>query len=471
MSDSRPLLLVIDDEAAVLALVRRVGETEGFEVLTCTDGRQGLRLESARQPDLVLVDLRMPDVGGIDIIKTLKAAGSRATVVLMTGQATIDSAVEAVKCGAADYLTKPFDLPRLGRTIAAVREEAARRASLLAADRELAARAEFAGMIGRGNAIQSVFDLIRRLAPHVRTALITGETGTGKELVARALHQFGPRKNRRFVAMNCCAIVETLFESELFGHMRGAFTGATEAKAGLFETADGGILFLDEIGELSLPLQAKLLRVLETGEVQRGGSTQVLRADVRVICATNRDLFAEVRAGRFRTDLLYRLNVAQIELPPLRDRRDDIPYLTAAFIREFSGRFDKNISGPTLAAEALLANAPWPGNIRQLRNVLERCCMLTAGTTIAAQDVEASLRSCGARNAATCEPVPAGAPLSFVARDHIQRTLTAVHGNKSDAARKLGVSRRTLYRLLDKHRMSETVNEDAALAPVTTSAR
>ena len=452
MSESQPLLLVVDDEAPVLALVRRVGEREGFEVLTCSDGRNAAQMAATRRPDLVLVDLRMPDVDGLDVVRTLRQADPTATIVLMSGQATIDSAVEAVKIGAADYLTKPFDLHRLAQTFAGVREEAQRRARIMAADRELAARVEFAGMIGRGVAMQAVFDLIRRLAPHVRSALVTGETGTGKELVARALHQYGPRKNRRFVAMNCSAIVDTLFESELFGHMRGAFTGATEAKAGLFETASGGTLFLDEIGEMPLSLQAKLLRVLETGEVQRVGSTQTTQVDVRVVCATNRDLAAEAAAGRFRADLLYRLNVAQIELPPLRERREDIPYLTAAFIREFSQRFDKRITGPALLAERLLTDAPWPGNIRQLRNVLERACMLAVGSILTPQDIEASLGLGGGSAPVAPAVSRSDSRLSSVTGDHVHRTISAAGGNKADAARRLGVSRRTLYRLLEKHK-------------------
>jgi DNA-binding NtrC family response regulator len=455
MSDFRPLLLVVDDEPAVLALVRRVGESEGFSVLTCADGTEVLEMATARRPDLVLVDLRMPDIGGLEIVRAIRDVDPQATIVLMTGHATIDSAVEAVKCGAADYLTKPFDLERLKSTFAAVREEAERRERVMAADRQVAERVEFAGMIGRGVAMQAVFDLIRRLAPHVRTALVTGETGTGKELVARALHQFGPRKHRRFVAVNCSAIVDTLFESELFGHVRGAFTGASDAKAGLFETADGGTLFLDEIGELPLALQAKLLRVLETGEVQRVGSVQTVRTDVRVIGATNRDLVEESAAGRFRSDLLYRLNVAQIALPPLRDRRDDIPYLTASFVREFGERFSKPISGLTLQAERLLTEAPWPGNIRELRNALERCCMLAQGHVITEQDLDATLRAPGQPQPAAKAPAAPSGGLASVERDHIMRTIAGVGGNKAVAARQLGLSRRALYRRLAKHGLAK----------------
>jgi DNA-binding NtrC family response regulator len=465
MSASKPLLLVVDDEMAVLSVIRRVGEAEGFEVLTCTDGRQALQIAEARRPDLVMVDLRMPEVGGLEIVRALRDADAKAMIVLMTGHGSIDSAVEAVKLGAADYLTKPFDLQRLKDTFTTVREETERRARMLAVDREVAKRIEFAGMIGRSAAMQEVFDLIRRLAPHVRAALISGETGTGKELVARALHQCGPRRARRFVAVNCSAVVETLFESELFGHMRGAFTGATDAKAGLFETADGGTLFLDEIGELPLSLQAKLLRVLETGEVQRVGSLQPIKTDVRVVCATNRDLSAEAAAGRFRSDLLYRLNVVQIALPALRDRREDIPYLTATFIREFSDRFSKPISGVALPAERLLVDASWPGNIRQLRNVLERACMLTEGPVLTEHDVSASLRPTAGSGAPASAARPAdpavdadsGRALSSLERQHIMKVIAETGGNKARAARQLGLSRRALYRRLERHGLAEPV--------------
>jgi two-component system response regulator AtoC len=459
MSDSRrPLLLVVDDEPAVLTLTKRLAESEGFEAIVCTDARRALALAEERRPDLVMVDLRMPDVGGLDIIRELRKADSKAMIVLMTAFASIDSAVEAVKLGAADYLTKPFDLARLKGTFAIVREETERRARMMELDREVAQRFEFAGMVGRGPAMQEVFGLIRRLAPHLRTAMISGETGTGKELVARALHQTGPRNARRFLTVNCSAVVETLFESELFGHVRGAFTGAVDSKAGLFETADGGTLFLDEIGELPMSLQAKLLRVLETGEVQRVGSLQVTKTDVRVICATNRDLNAEALAGTFRSDLLYRLNVVQIALPSLRERREDIPYLTASFIRAFSQRFGKTITGVSMAAERVLIDAPWPGNIRQLRNVIERACMMTDGPVLSEGDVRASIRPTisvvpkPAAAAAAPEPTHA---LSTLERAHIMKVIAESGGNKARAARQLGLSRRALYRRLERHGLAQ----------------
>ena len=307
-----------------------------------------------RRADLVMVDLRMPDVGGLDVLRAIRETDPHCQAVLMTGYASVDTAVEAIKLGAIDYLSKPLDFARLEQLLSGVRDELERRRSLLSIESDLARRLEFCGMIGRGPVMQELFGMIRRLAPHVRTALITGETGTGKELVARALHRTGPRRDRRFVTVNCSAVVETLFESELFGHVRGAFTGATENKPGLFELADGGTLFLDEIGELPLTVQAKLLRVLELGEVHRVGSLEPRRVDVHVIAATNRDLRAEVAAGRFRSDLYYRLNIVEVKLPPLRDRREDIPYLTAAFVRETAERLQKPLRGLTPGAERLL---------------------------------------------------------------------------------------------------------------------
>jgi two-component system response regulator HydG len=313
--------------------------------------------------------------------------------------------------------------------------------------------------------MQELFSMIRRLAPHVRAALITGETGTGKELVARALHQTGPRRDRRFVTVNCSAVVEALFESELFGHVRGAFPGANENKPGLLELADGGTLFLDEIGELPPPLQAKLLRVLELGEMHRVGSLEARRVNVHVIAASNRDLRAEIAAGRFRSDLFYRLNVVEVKLPPLRERREDIPYLTAAFVRETSERLQKPVAGLTPGAERLLAAGYWEGNVRELRNVIERACILVDGEFISERELAVTMPASmqGGRDGANsasrgAEDDAAGKDLlATVEREHIQRALVRAGGNKKAAAKMLGLSRRALYRRLERLDLSDTI--------------
>ena len=480
MTAQRPVLLVVDDDEAMLGLIERFAQGEGFDAVPCAGGREAMVQLQQRKVDLVLVDLRMPDIGGLDVIRAIRETDPHCQTILITGHATIDTAVEAVKLGAMDYLTKPFDPQRLRRLLASVREEIERRRSLLVIERDLAKRLEFCGMIGRAPAMQELFDLVRRLAPHVRTALITGETGTGKELVARALHKLGPRRDRRFVTINCSAVVETLFESELFGHVRGAFTGATDSKPGLFELAHGGTVFLDEVGELPLAVQAKLLRVLEVNEIQRVGSLEPRRVDVRVIAATNRDLPAELQAGRFRSDLFYRLNIIGIWLPPLRDRREDIPYLTAAFTREFGQRFKKPLLGITPAGERMLVSARWEGNVRELRNVLERACILANGELVTERELAGSMRQqpvasrMGSPEAALTPDwmtrASRGVPdnertmLSTVEREHILRTLEQVGGNKAAAARAVGVSRRAFYRRLQRHGLSPNVEPKALKA-------
>src|SRR5215203_2517531 len=414
-----------------------------------------------------MVDLRMPEVGGLEVLRAIRDSNPNCQAVLMTGYASVDTAVEAVKLGAMDYLSKPLDFGRLQQMFTTVQDEIERRRSVLSMERDLAKRLEFCGMIGRGPLMQDLFTLIRRLAPHVRTALITGETGTGKELVARALHRIGPRHDRRFVTINCSAVVESLFESELFGHVRGAFTGATDTKPGLFEAADGGTLFLDEIGELPLSVQAKLLRVLELGEVHRVGSLESRRVNVHVIAATNRDLRVEVAAGRFRSDLYYRLNVVEIRIPPLRERRDDIAPLARLFVHDCAERLGRPLVDISDDAAALLTAAPWDGNVRELRNVIERACLLADGGQLTTHDIQPCLPDDGGPTASyaapartlTTAPLADGEPplLATVERDHILRALQHARGNKKVAARLLGVSRRALYRRLERLGLEGTI--------------
>ena len=451
--DLPPVLLIVDDEPGMVTLVTRFANDQGFTAI----GRSGRKEMLAELPslnaDAAIVDLRMPEVSGLDVLKAIHDADPACQVILMTAHASVDSAIEAVKLGALDYLSKPIDFDRLGELLTTVKRSIERRRLLLAVDSEMASRFEFQGMIGRSAIMQQLFDSIRRLAPHVRTALITGETGTGKELVARALHKLGGRRDRKYIACNCSAIVETLFESELFGHMRGAFTGATDAKPGLFELAETGTLFLDEIGEMPLTMQAKLLRVVEYGEVQRVGATTPRRVDVKVIAATNRNLLDEVAAGRFRQDLYYRLNIVEITPPPLRDHAEDIPYLSAAFVKEFAARFKKSLIGISPGAERVLQNSPWPGNVRELRNTLERACMLSESHLLSERELLSAMGSATRSQAAVPRPAPATvaprAPVPELTREAVQQALQRAGGNKSEAARALGLSRRAFYRRLE----------------------
>ena len=473
MRSRRPSMLLVDDDEVVRDVVERIASEEGFDVTVCVDGDEALAAVG-RRPEFALTDLRMPGADGLQVLRTLRQRVPSCSTALMSGAATIDEAVEAIKIGAIDYLHKPLDFDRLRGLLRRVRDEAEARRSVLEHDEEVARRLELCGMIGRSAVMQEIFSLIRRLAPHVRTVLVSGETGTGKELVARAFHSLGPRRDRPFVPVNCSAFVETLAESQMFGHVRGAFTGATETKAGLFEQADRGTLFLDEIGEMPPGLQAKLLRALETGEVQRVGSAERRNVDVQVIAATNRDLRAEIESGRFRMDLFYRLNTIEVVLPPLRERREDIPYLAATFVRHAATRLGRSIHGISADAERAMVSAYWEGNVRELRNVVERACMLTEGDIITSTDLAwpkttmsrpidmpaspppphvaagGSVPTPAAPEGKAAEP----AALEDVQREHIYSVLASTGGNKKAAAGKLGISRRKLYRYLERFEQS-----------------
>jgi DNA-binding NtrC family response regulator len=474
MSAVTPTLLVVDDEAYVLDTVSEIATQAGFAVVTAASGSDGIRASRERRTDLAMVDLKMPDVGGLEVLRAIHDSDPRCQMILMTGHASVETAVEAIKMGAMDYLSKPLDVRRVEQLLSNVRVEVERRHHLEV--EQQARQRECFGMIGTGVAMQHLFGAIRRLAPFIRTALISGETGTGKELVARALHKAGRRSEKRFVTVNCSAVVESLFESELFGHVRGAFTGATETKPGLFEVADNGVLFLDEVGELPLSVQAKLLRVLELGEVHRVGSLEARRVDVQVIAATNRDLRAEVAAGRFRSDLFYRLNIVEIRLPPLRERREDIAHLAHTFVRECATRWSKTLTGLAEPAERVLVQARWDGNIRELRNVIERACLLADAPIVTEQDVQSCMppdvplmphASYEAGHAPSPMMPAASTPgstdtepplLSTVEREHILRALQHARGNKKAAARMLGVSRRALYRRLERLGLESTIS-------------
>src|SRR5215813_15468912 len=455
-SAKAPTLLVIDDDPQVLEVVDRFASELGFTVVQETNGQAALRSLPVTKPDGAIIDVGLADIDGLGMLREIKAADPQSQVILMTSAASVDSAIEAIKAGALDYITKPFGVDRLRELLITVRKSIERRETLLRIDADVARQFEFYGLIGRSPGMQELFDSVRRFAPYARTVLVTGETGTGKELVAKALHRLGPRRTKKLITVNCSAVVETLFESELFGHMRGAFTGATDTKVGLFEHAHNGTIFLDEIGELPMSLQAKMLRAVELGEVQRVGSLEARRADVFAVAATNRDLRAESAVGKFRSDLYFRLSMIELHIPPLRDRRDDIPYLTAAFVREFATKLNRPIKGITPAAERLLHQAPWPGNVRELRNVIERACILSDNRIVTEREIASAMSVATANH----EPAQASAGLdsngadpalmSTAQRDQIMRVLRQVSGNKAAAAKQLGISRRSLYRWLDR---------------------
>jgi two-component system, NtrC family, response regulator AtoC len=468
MTGQRPLLVIIDDDAGVLDLVGRFAARAGFDVVPCSGGRAGIERLRTGHADLVMVDRRMPDLGGLKVLRAIRDSNPSCQVVLMTSDARVDRAIEAIQLGAMDYLAKPLDVGRLQQMLTGVRDELERRRSVLLMEGDLALRLQFCGMIGRGALMQDLFARIRRLAPHVRTVLISGESGTGKELAARALHHTGPRHDRRFFTVNCSTVAESLFESAPSGPERAAFTGATGHEPRLFPAVDGGTLFLDEVGELPMPIQARLLGVLELGEVHGVGSFQARHVDVQVVAATNRDLRSEVAAGRFRRDLYDHLSTVELELPPLRERREDIPYLTAAFVRDAAERLNKPLAGMTPGAERILAAAPWEGNVRELRNVIERACLVADGSCLSERELVSAMPAALASDVRP--PVPhsaaaaadalahGGDSLARVERDHIQRALRKAGGNKKVAAQMLGVSRRALYRRLERLDLADSIS-------------
>jgi DNA-binding NtrC family response regulator len=455
-SEAAPVTLIaIDDDPRALELIAEGLEQEGLEILTTPDPEEGLRLVLHRRPQIVLVDLVMPKLNGMELLERIVEGAPDTDVVLITANYSTESAVEAIRKGASDYLNKPVSLDLLNDRIGKLIEDARQRQRALQLDGELARTCHFEGMIGRSPLMLEVFARIRRVAPHFRAALVTGETGTGKELVAASLHRLSPSSSHRFVVCNASAVVETLFESELFGHVKGAFTGATQDKTGLIEHADRGTLFLDEIGDMPLSTQAKLLRTLQNQEVQRVGSLTPRHVDVRVIAATNRDLKAMIAERQFREDLYYRLSKVEIRLPRLAERKQDLPLLARHFIEQFAAQYRKQIQGLTPRAELALARYGWPGNIRELENVLAEACMLAESERIDVRDLPEQIRNPapGETDEIDCELDQAAAallPLAEVHRRYALRVLAQVGGNKLRAARILGINRATLYRLLEE---------------------
>jgi len=444
-SDSPIKLVAIDDEADSLELIQDALTQPSLEVLTATDPEDGWRMIRRVHPEIVLLDLRMPKVSGMELLEKIVGFDPGIDVILVTGDYSTESAVEAIQKGACDYLTKPFAPKALRQRIDSLMTEARKRHRALELEGELLETSRFEGMVGRSPQMLEVFARIRRVAPHYRVALITGPTGTGKELVANALHKQSPVASKRIVVCNCSAVAETLFESELFGYVKGAFTGATQDRIGLVEYANGGTLFLDEVGDMPLPMQSKLLRVLQNQEVQRVGSPEVRRVDIRVVAATHRDLQAMIAEKQFREDLYYRLSMVEIKLPRLADRKEDLPLLEQHLLARFAREYNKPLRGLTRRAQALLSRYSWPGNIRELENVLGNACMIAEDEAIDVRDLPEALRQ--------EMPLKNGddeAPLTIaeVEYRHACRVLEWMGGNKVQTARALGVSRATLYSIL-----------------------
>ena len=446
-------LLVVDDDAEFRStLVRRFGR-RGYQVQEAADGLEALALAERRAFDVAILDMVMPGLSGLELLEKLKASQAECEVILLTGQGTIETAVKAMKAGAGDFLTKPCPLAELEVLI----EKAAQRRQLAKENRQLKEVLQRdrprGDMVGDSPAMQEIFRLIGRAGPTDKAILIQGESGTGKELVARALHRASLRADKPLVVINCAALSETLLESELFGHEKGAFTGAVAVKPGLFELADGGTLFIDEIGEMPGSLQAKLLRVLEDGSMRRVGSLKERRVDVRLLAATNRSMEAEVKAGRFREDLYYRINVMSLLLPPLRERRGDIAMLVARFLGQ-QWKIEP-------AAMQAMERYSWPGNVRQLVNAIDRAKILADGESITLHDLPREIASTAANEQMpACASAGAIGTLADLERNRVLEVLELERGNKARAAKTLGLSRRSLYRLLEKYGIECAANPD-----------
>lgn len=439
----RPCVLVIDDDAQHLELMREILQDYPVEILSAASYRVGLELVQRARPALVFLDLFLPGVTGLNLLTSILGINPITDVVLMTAYASTESAVEAIQLGAYDYLTKPLSIERLRQRIDKWQAE-------LCARQRAKMPSPHSGLddvIGRSPAMAETLAKIQRIGPHFRTALITGETGTGKDRMARLLHQLSPVHAGPYAICNSAAIAESLFESELFGYVKGAFTGATQNKQGLVEYANGGTLFLDEIGEMPLAAQAKLLRLLQNREVQRLGSPQVQKVDIRVVAATNRDLRSMVKDKTFREDLYYRLAAVQIALPRLADRKEDLPHLIRHFLSAFAAQYDRPRLSLSRQAEAVLHCYSWPGNVRELENCLSYSCMMSESDLIGVRDLPPELSGAAGKRAEDTGILS----LEAVEWRHVEHVLTQLSGNRVRAAEVLGISRATLYRILSRH--------------------
>jgi two-component system response regulator HydG len=453
MTATKPThILIVDDDPGHRTSLRTVIRSWGYHVATADDGLAAVEAVKESQVDLILMDVRMTTMSGIEALAHIKGYNPAIPIIIMTAYSSVESAVEALKGGAYDYLIKPFDFDVLKISI----ERACEHAGLKVENADLKARLQDdfdrPDIIGKSPPMKTLIDMLAMVAPSEATVLITGESGTGKELIARSLHVNSPRKDHPLVTVNCAALTESLLESELFGHEKGAFTGADRRREGRFKQAHGGTIFLDEVGETSSRMQAKLLRVLQEKEIQRVGSEEVLQVDVRVVAATNRDLEADVKAGHFREDLFYRLNVMHLAVPPLRDRWEDIPLLAQHFLEKYARRNRKTVKGFAPLAMDMLLKYDWPGNVRELENAVERAVILLSGDHITEQHLPLRIVRQHPGHAAVPDrvlPATDGTrTLEDMEKEAIVATLAATEGNKSETARRLGISRKTLHNKL-----------------------
>ncbi len=445
-------VLIVDDDAVSCQLIAEVLQGEGVQVAWETEPGAAIALARRERIDLAILDMRMPQMNGLALMQALRGDTPGLPVMIMTGFGSMDSAVEALNLGAIDYVSKPMNVEEI--------RSAVRRILAQPPDATTSTPAgdPAAGMVGRTPAMVDVYTTIARVAPALSTVLVLGESGTGKELAARAIHRHSPRRDRAFVAIDCTALTESLLESELFGHVRGSFTGAVQDAPGLFLEADGGTIFLDEIGDIGLPLQAKLLRVLQERSVRPVGGTQWRSVDVRVVAATNRDLAAAVASGRFREDLYYRLNVVTLRLPPLRERRDDIPLLIDHLVHRAALQCGKPVAGVSAAALDALRAYDWPGNVRELAHVLERSVALARGSVLDVDDLPANLR--GDTTPGPTDLLADLPTLEQLKHRYIQHVVELHGGNVSRAAAVLGIERRSLYRMLRRYGIAHRVTEE-----------
>ncbi len=453
------VILVVDDEPLQRDILKTILDSEGYETYTAASGTEALNNAEKIHPEVVLTDLRMEGMDGIELLETLPKEPFEPSIIIITAHGTISSAVEAVKKGAFEYLTKPIDKDSLLLTV----RRGVERASLLKENihlqKELFDRFKIDWIIGKSAKMQRAIEVMKRIAPSTATVLITGESGTGKELIARAIHYNSHRRTKPFTAINCAAIPDNLFESELFGYEPGAFTGAVSRKEGLFKITDGGSLFLDEIGDLSLSMQSKLLRTLQDKEIRRVGGKETIKVDVRIIAATNKDLEKELVKGNFREDLYYRLNVVTINLPPLRERTEDIPELVDFFRNKYNREFGKRIKSIEPAALKILSEHNWPGNIRHLETVIERAVLMNDKEIITAQDIQDELRSVKPTGQINYDIPDEGIDFEKLEKELIQKAMIKAGGVATKAAKLLGMSYKTfLYRLEKFHISSSAKN-------------